>query len=920
VNPSEVTPIQDAKNSNPNPNTSNDTIIIELQDIDLEPNISIITIPLQPSHIICMSIDSKQSIHYYQRQEIEVEVDTSIITPEAAAESPESIPGADTEPINTPEIVKTYQWIEQCNASELRDVWWSDWTTPYGWPVQGLWGDIYDGITVISTARSATYEQVPVLVGGDNYGRIRLFNYPSLSPNAPDKCYKGHFGAVNKVVFSYDDRYCMSIGNDRCILVWSTDILDEIRERKALQMDLSMNTHNYNDFNDSSTNTDALIPAKVFATPKRGDESLAVKPWKSAIREPSGHKDSLDLGNAPQASLELKFVYGYRGWDCRNNLGYAGSNNIIVYHIAAVGIVYNSDTHTQIHNTEHDDDIISLVCHPKGHSVASGEVGKTPKIVIWDAYTGVTIRTIFFHRIGVHNLAFSKCGNLLISAGLDDDRTVAVHNINTGALVGKGKAGKGVNIYTIIVQEDKFVTGGKNHIKFWEMPQATSGGGELNCKSGLYNNKAIKSRINVSAAFMGTDCVTGMSDGTLLVWKDRSANKFVKAHKGAIISLCELSEKGNIGGNSDSDTGPRIISGGRDGAIHIWSYKFVKIWSMDLSTTTPLSSNPEIRAISTLDDKLLIGTKASEIYEIDLLTTQVHRLCQGHFDERSELWGLTVHPSQAKFVTVGDDMTIRLWDAKNTRQINMRNLEKKARAVTYRNDGTHIAVACYDGHVKILSSDLNTVITQVTPTKTWIETIVYSPDSTILAVGSHDNKIYLLDTKLYSVRRICKGHSSFITNMDFSSDGQYLQSTSGAHELLFWKTKDGSRVTSNTTVRDVKWHTWTCTLGWPVQGIWPTGADNSDVNSTDRSPDSTLLATGDDFRRVKLFSYPCNKEHAKYKEYKGHSEHVPTIRFSKGKDVDEQGQYLYTVGGLDKAVMQFEVKQASKKKKRGALV
>ena len=65
----------------------------------------------------------------------------------------------------------------------------------------------------------------------------------------------------------------------------------------------------------------------------------------------------------------------------RNNIGFAGNRSLVIYHIAAVGIVYNSRTHTQIHNTEHDDDIICLACHPKGHMVASGEVGKKPKIV-----------------------------------------------------------------------------------------------------------------------------------------------------------------------------------------------------------------------------------------------------------------------------------------------------------------------------------------------------------------------------------------------------------------------------------------------------------------------------------------------------------------------------------------------------------
>ena len=73
------------------------------------------------------------------------------------------------------------------------------------------------------------------------------------------------------------------------------------------------------------------------------------------------------------------------------------------------------------------------------------------------------------------------------------------------------------------------------------------------------------------------------------------------------MALCELEEKGSIGGQAD--VGPRVISGGKDGIIHIWSYKLVKIWSLDLGSkdTTPLSSNAHVRAVSTIDDRLLIG-------------------------------------------------------------------------------------------------------------------------------------------------------------------------------------------------------------------------------------------------------------------------------------------------------------------------
>jgi hypothetical protein len=44
-----------------------------------------------------------------------------------------------------------------------------------------------------------------------------------------------------------------------------------------------------------------------------------------------------------------------------------------------------------------------------------------------------------------------------------------------------------------------------------------------------------------------------------------------------------------------------------------------------------------------------------------------------------------------------------------------------------------------------------------------------------------------------------------------------------------------------------------------VKGIWPPGADGSDINSTDRHTDDSVLATADDFGLVKIFNAPCVK-------------------------------------------------------------
>merc|ERR1712196_178013 len=101
-----------------------------------------------------------------------------------------------------------------------------------------------------------------------------------------------------------------------------------------------------------------------------------------------------------------------------------------------------------------------------------------------------------------------------------------------------------------------------------------------------------------------------------------------------------------------------------------------------------------------------------------------------------------------------------------------------------------------------------------------------------------------------------------------------LQTTSGDYELLYWDASTGQQLVMSANQRDVEWARWTCILGWPCRGVWPEGADGTDINVCVRSHSGNLLATTDDFGEVKLFKYPCYIDKSQFRVGTGHSSHV----------------------------------------------
>lgn len=142
---------------------------------------------------------------------------------------------------------------------------------------------------------------------------------------------------------------------------------------------------------------------------------VAQNPTARTLKDcgPSKYVPSSQAGSAPDANLELDYIYGYRCHDVRNNVRYSHNGEKLIWHAGAVAIVYEKGSNTQTFFRSHNDDIHCLTVHPDPSMslVATGQIGTNPILCVWNYNTKeVVMRTKSPLTVGIKHVAFSPDG------------------------------------------------------------------------------------------------------------------------------------------------------------------------------------------------------------------------------------------------------------------------------------------------------------------------------------------------------------------------------------------------------------------------------------------------------------------------------------------------------------------------------
>ncbi|KAL7978173.1 hypothetical protein Chor_005160 [Crotalus horridus] len=455
----------------------------------------------------------------------------------------------------------------------------------------------------------------------------------------------------------------------------------------------------------------------------------------------------------PTQKLQLDWVYGYRGRDCRSNL-YVLTSGELVYFIACVVVLYHVQRRTQRHYLRHTDCVRCLA-------------PLQPFVHIWDSVTLLTLQQIglgSFER-GVGSLAFSTAGAYLCVIDESNEHMLSVWDCLRGT---KQAEIKSTNESVLMVEfnpqdSSNIITAGKSHVYFWTW-------------------KYKKPKFIQCFVFdTNGDVLTGDSEGNILTWARAAADirtlgkgaketyqisKQTHAHEGSIFCLC-LCRDGSV-----------LSGGGKDRRLLQWSPLLTVLQEVEIPE--------QFGAVRTIAEgesgELLVGTTRNALLR-GSLAEGFKPIIQGHSSFITHLdWS-----KDGKFImsNSGDYEILYLRN-----RFDNRDREWASYTCVL---GFHVFGVWPDG------SD-----------GTDINALCRSHNERVVAVADDFCKVHLFQypcAKPKAPSHVYTGHGSHVTNVRFTHDDGHLISMGGKDTSIFqWRMLGGSTPPASRSLSSLSSH------------------------------------------------------------------------------------------------------------------
>ncbi|XP_075245409.1 uncharacterized protein LOC142339326 isoform X2 [Convolutriloba macropyga] len=612
--------------------------------------------------------------------------------------------------------------------------------------------------------------------------------------------------------------------------------------------------------------------------------------------------------------LKLQWIYGYRGIDGRNNLHLVTTGELI-YCVSTFVILMDPRSWVQRIYTEHKGKITSLAVHSDGVVVASGQedqVNEDPTIIrpqiqkacvkIWDCVTLNTLFTVSHSYLkgGVAALTFTNDKNYLLSVNADNRegyKHLCVWNSSNGTLLQSAIINVSLvcslSAYLSHIPGEAYdevwiSTGGKDTLLFhtYDCDSNQMTDMEPNFGNELRHGakqKEERAPIYVCSVFDAFGYLyIGDSNGKLTMW-DPSKNivaTLESCHEGALFTILV---------NEDST---QMMSGGRDGTIHVWDISTPPNFNKLITYKMP-DNQGACRMLALSNNQLYVGSTANSILNKTIViannnansennenapTTNFESewsvLTQGHYEQIRGLTSLRNGLLGGHFITAGYDGMVLLFNSEQKRMVWKHALQNTApTCIDIHEDATTIAMGTKDGSlilVKVKDKSTSSEV-KVKVAQSKINCIKFSNDYSSLALGSQDGNTYIFrasdfrDFERTPPEELAKlkGSGGSIMSLDWSTQkrqGQYIVRTLTEDGILkYWNAGTGEQW-MDSEMRSVEWMSIHCKYEYNTSGLFeqpPPPNNTSTYSIVSVSRHTGIIAAGTDKGNVLLATYPC---------------------------------------------------------------
>ncbi|KAL3660977.1 hypothetical protein V7S43_013992 [Phytophthora oleae] len=405
-----------------------------------------------------------------------------------------------------------------------------------------------------------------------------------------------------------------------------------------------------------------------------------------------------------------------------------------------------------------------------------------------------------------------------------------------------------------------FVSGGIDHLTFWRLNPAT---GHVTAQQGVFGRHALVQTM-LCGCHVPPFVVTGGEDGSTVLWEGG-----VAAHTIPPSSTSRHSSGGDGVIALEHLQASQIVLGAlRNGSVVVWKYcvarsptrgtrsssriqagTFLQLSRVISVCDAPDATETYVQGMSLLDDAAVAAVVLSngEVLSIDLENT-IEALTTASESEKAktllsfstEVNDIALHPRDLRWASASADGHVHVWNLHTNLLLKQQQMPSAPRSLAWNATGEHLAVSLVNGSVVILDGVTLESVLQFTCGDTsmdqtlakWCSIVKYSPQRPAgslswLALACRDYNIYVYAwehtgadaSPVYSLRHTFVGHTAPIEALDFSSDGNFLQSATSSNDRQLLRWALNPETNSSIALLDNEWESWTLTFAGPVEGL-----------------------------------------------------------------------------------------------------